>query len=294
MHFLMTGGTGFIGQAFVKHAVKEEHTITILSREKHSPRDSIDFVRELNEIDDNRHIDAIINLAGAPLGDKRWSESYKTELMESRLGTTERLVKFCERLSRRPSVILNASAIGYYGSRGDDVLTESSSAGESFSSRLCREWEECSDKMLWPGTRICSLRLGVVFGRSGGALKQLSQSFRLKVGIQIGRGSQWMSWVHQQDVVRAMMFLLERTDLRGTFNITAPNPVRISDLSAAIATKLPVLFHLRIPGPVIELILGEMATELLLASQRVLPDALSKAGFDFSYQELDCALKEAL
>ena len=294
MHILMTGGTGFIGRAFVKHAIKEGHTITILSRGKRDSCDSIDFVRNLDEIDSKCQIDVIINLAGAPLGEKRWSEAYKIELLESRLGLTERLIKFCKRLSKRPAVILSASAIGYYGSRGDEVLTEVSSAGTSFSSKLCRDWEGLWSNRLHPETRLCCLRFGVVFGRSGGALKQLSQSFRFKVGTQIGTGNQWMSWVHLEDAVRAMIFLLDQKHLTGVFNVTSPNPVIVSELNAAIARRLPVYFHLRIPGKLIQVMLGEMATELLLASQRVMPDTLSKAGFNFAYPELDAALKKEL
>ena len=294
MHILMTGGTGFIGRAFVKHAIKEGHTITILSRAKRDSCDSIDFVRNLDEIDSKCQIDVVINLAGAPLGEKRWSESYKIELLESRLGLTERLIKFCKRLSKRPAVILSASAIGYYGSRGDEVMTEVSSAGTSFSSKLCRDWERLWSNRLHPETRLCCLRFGVVFGRSGGALKQLSQSFRFKVGTQIGTGNQWMSWVHLEDAVRAMIFLIQQKHLIGVFNVTSPNPVIVSELNAAIARRLPVYFHLRIPGKLIQVMLGEMATELLLASQRVIPDTLSKAGFKFAYPELDAALKKEL
>ena len=294
MHFLITGGTGFIGRAFVERAIKEGHTITILSREERDSCDSIEFVRNLDQIDGEAQIDAIINLAGAPLGEKRWSDSYKRELMESRLGITERLIKFCKRLSRRPAVILSASAIGYYGSRGDNVLTEVSSAGTNFSSKLCRDWEALWSSVVYPETRVCCLRFGVVFGRSGGALKQLSQSFRFKVGTQIGTGNQWMSWVHLDDAVRAMIFLINQKHLTGIFNVTSPKPVTVAELNVAIARWLPVYLHLRIPGKLIEAMLGEMATELLLASQRVMPDALSKAGFNFTYPDVNAALKKEL
>ena len=294
MHFLMTGGTGFIGRAFVERAIKEGHTITILSREERDSCDSIEFVRNLDQIDGEAQIDAIINLAGAPLGEKRWSDSYKRELMESRLGMTERVIKFCKRLSRRPAVILSASAIGYYGSRGDNVLTEVSSAGTNFSSKLCRDWEALWSSVVYPETRVCCLRFGVVFGRSGGALKQLSQSFRFKVGTQIGTGNQWMSWVHLDDAVRAMIFLINQKHLTGIFNVTSPKPVTVAELNVAIARWLPVYFHLRIPGKLIEAMLGEMATELLLASQRVMPDALSKAGFNFTYPDVNAALRKEL
>ncbi len=294
MHFLVTGGTGFIGQAFVKHAIKERHTITILSRGKHESCESIEFVRDLEQIADNHHIDAIVNLAGAPLGDKRWSDSYKTQLIESRLETTRRVIKLCDRLMKRPSVILNASAIGYYGSRGDHILTEDSTAGDNFSSKLCQDWEALSNKLGCQDTRVCNLRFGVVFGRSGGALKQLSQSFRFKIGTQIGAGNQWMSWVHLEDAIRAMTFLVEREGLKGTFNITSPYPTKVGKLSTMIGEKLPVIFHLVIPSELVKLIFGEMGTELLLSSQRVLPNALSEAGFNFAYADLNSALTEAL
>ena len=291
MHFLVTGGTGFIGARFVFDAINKGHKVTVLSRNHKASHDSIQYIKHLDLIQDDSRIDAIINLAGASLGERRWTKKYKAEILQSRLEITENLVKLCDRLFMPPSTILNASAIGYYGSRGDEVLDECSSSGESFSSGLCLNWEKLSLQMQSTETRVCLLRFGVVFDGEGGALTQLSQSFRFKIGTQIGSGKQWISWVHLEDVLRAIIFLLEREELEGAFNVTSPNPVRVSELCELISQELPVMFTFAIPGVVTRLMLGEMATELLLSSQRVSPSALTNAGFDFLYGDLNVALK---
>ena len=294
MHVLVTGGTGFIGSALIPRLRGDGHEITVLSRGKHSHDNGIRYVQSLDEIADTATVDAVINLAGASLNGRRWTEAYKREMVESRLETTGAVVGLCRRLARPPSVLVSASAIGYYGDRGEETLDEQSSAGKGFSARLCRDWEAAAREAEASGTRVCLARLGVVFDREGGAFTELSRPFRFGIANWPGGGRQYLSWVHRSDVVAAFAFLLQRDELDGPVNITAPAPLTHRELCAALRRKLTTLPGMPVPGFVLRGLLGEVADELLLAGQKVLPKRLEAAGFQFHYPDIDSALRQLL
>jgi uncharacterized protein (TIGR01777 family) len=290
MHVLVTGGTGFIGSALVPRLRGDGHEITVLSRGAHADGGGVRYVQSLDAIADDASVDAVINLAGASLNGKRWSEAYKREMVASRLDTTVAVVELCRRLSRPPSVLVSASAIGYYGDRGDESLDEESSMGEGFSAELCRDWEAAAREAEALGTRVVLARLGVVFDREGGAFVELSRPFRFGIANWLGSGRQYLSWVHRADVIAAFAFLLEQEALAGPVNITAPGPVTHRALCAALRRKLTTLPGMPVPGLVMRVMLGEVADELLLAGQKVLPKRLEAAGFSFHYPDIDSAV----
>jgi len=294
MRILITGGTGFIGSLLCARLRADGHELLVLSRSTREDAAGMRYLQDLNAIDAVERIDAVINLAGASLAGRRWNAAYKRELIDSRVQTTRALVTLCARLDQAPRVMLSASAVGFYGDRGDEQLDESSPAGEGFSAQLCRDWEQEAEAVRALGTRLCLLRLGVVFDRRGGAFEELVRPFRFGIANWIGDGSQWLSWVHRADVVAACGFLLEHDALDGAFNITAPEPVDNRALCAAIKRYQRTLLTVPMPAPVMRLLLGEMANELLISGQRVLPERLREAGFSFSYPDIDSALAQML
>ena len=294
MHVLVTGGTGFIGSALLPRLLGDGHEVTVLSRAKHVDSGGIRYVQSLDELPSDATLDAVINLAGASLNGKRWTDAYKREMVESRLETTAAVVDLCQRLAHPPSVLVSASAIGFYGDRGDELLDEQSRAGEGFSAELCRDWEAAAREAEPLGIRVCLARLGVVFDREGGAFVELSRPFRFGIANWLGSGRQYLSWVHRADVVSALAFLLEDEALSGPVNITAPAPVTHRELCTALRRKLTTLPGMPVPGFVMRMLLGEVADELLLAGQKVLPRRLEAAGFTFHYRAIDDALGQLL
>ena len=290
MRILLTGGTGFIGSLLLPALRERGHELLVLTRGEHADTDGCRFVRSLDAIPPTQRIDAVINLAGASLAERRWTAAYKREIVDSRLQTTRELVALCGRLEVAPTVLLSGSAIGYYGHHGDEPLTESADGTPGFARQLCSDWEALALQARDLGMRVCLLRLGVVLDSGGGALQQMSGSFRLGVGSWLGSGRQWLSWVHRRDVVRAIVFLLEGGGLQGPFNITAPDPVTGRAFCAALEKHHRTLFSAGVPGPLMRLLVGEMAGELLLNGQRVVPAALEAAGFRFDYPDIERAL----
>lgn len=291
MHYLITGGTGFIGVALTAALAAEGHRITILSRQRRSSSGLTSYVDDLAALPADTVIDCIVNLAGASLAGARWNEAYKREIVDSRIQTTERVVKLIQRLEHKPSVLLSASAIGYYGHHGDEVLDEEGAVAQGFSHDLCRRWEAVARSAEDTGVRVCLLRFGVVLDADGGALQEMARSFRFGVASWLGDGRQWLSWVHREDVISAIRFLEDRADLRGAFNITAPEPVTGRGFCMALKKHFRTWLTVPVPEPVMRLVVGEMADELLLRGQRVVPTRLQDAGFNFAYPGLDRALR---
>jgi uncharacterized protein (TIGR01777 family) len=290
VHILVTGGTGFIGSALLPALRAASHTVTVLSRSPRADSDGLSYVSALEAV--AAPVGAVINLAGASLADRRWSASYKRELRDSRIGTTEALGAWLATQDRAPDVMLSASAIGYYGAGGDEPFDEERGPGQGFAAQLCRDWEQAAHGAAPAQTRLCLLRLGVVFDRDGGAYEQMARPFRLRFGNWIGDGGQWLSWVHRHDVVAAMLFLLERGDVDGAVNITAPEPVTSRGFCAAMQSVHRSVLSMPVPAAVMRLALGEMADELLISGQRVEPRRLLSAGFQFRYPALEEALPE--
>jgi uncharacterized protein (TIGR01777 family) len=290
MHLLITGGTGFIGSALIQSLIADDHQVTILSRSASGNSPSCHYVRTLDDVPPASRIDAVINLAGASLAGKRWNAAYKRELVASRTETTRTLIDYLAQREQRPAVLLSASAIGIYGHRGDRLLDENAAVGSGFAADLCRQWESEAGRAADLGIRTCIMRFGVVLDAGGGALTDMARSFRMGIASWPGTGDQYFSWVHRADVVAAMRFLLQGEQLHGVFNVTAPNPVTHREFGAALRTHFRTLPGMPIPGAALRLLLGEMADELLLNGQRVLPSALDEAGFGFRYPHVESAL----
>lgn len=287
MHVLVTGGTGFIGSALVPTLVADGHQVTVLTRQSLQDSGAVRYVTAIAAVATS--VDAVINLAGASLADKRWSEQYKQELRASRIDFTRALGNALQDAGHKPAVFISGSAIGYYGPRDDTPLDESAPPGNGFAAALCRDWEEAAATAA-AGTRCCVLRLGVVFGEGGGAYQQMARPFRFRVGNWMGDGRQYLSWVHRADVVSAVLFILADEQLTGAFNVTAPQPVTSRGFCDAMQVVYPSLVKFPMPAAVMRVLLGEMADELLRNGQRVIPGRLVAAGFDFRYPELAAAL----
>ena len=234
--------------------------------------------------------DAVIHLSGESIAG-RWTGAKKRRIRDSRVVSTENLARALALAAMKPSVFVAASAIGFYGDRGDEVLTEPSPGGEGFLSDVCREWEAATHAASAAGIRVVNLRTGMVLSRKGGALPQMLLPFRWGLGARIGSGRQWWSWIHMEDLVAAVSNTLENRDLRGALNTVSPNPVSNAEFTQTLAHLLgrPRIFA--VPGFALRFALGEFATEGLLGSARVLPARLSQAGFRFRYPALETALE---
>lgn len=295
MDILITGGTGFIGSVLAESLRARGDSLTILTRDPgHFEAENLRYINELSSIGKEERFDAFINLAGESLAAGRWSEARKAALVESRVGTTRALLALARRLDTPPSVVLSASAIGIYGHQGEDRLAENAIQEDGFSHRLCQAWESEALRFESLGCRVCQLRLGVVLAREGGAMEQMTRSFQFGVGSWVGSGRQWLSWIHRHDVIAAIEFLLEKSELSGPFNLTAPEPVTHRGFCQAVRLVRPVPLALPVPGFVLRLALGEMAEELLLNGQRVIPRRLQEAGFEFHYPSLREAMPDLL
>ncbi len=270
----ITGASGFIGTRLCRRL--SGHEVRAISRRTATLRDAIDGVG------------AVVNLAGEPVS-QRWSEEVKRRIRESRIATTRRVVEAMAAAEKRPSVLVSASAIGYYGSRGDEQLTERSAPGSGFLPEVCVEWEREAQAAAELGVRVVLLRIGIVLGAGGGMLKSVLPAFKAGAGGRLGPGTQWMSWIHADDLVDMIVFALERPGVTGPINGVAPEPVRNVDFTAALAHAVHRPAILPVPKFGLKVLFGEMA-DVILASQRVLPEAAQNAGFRFRHPDLSEAL----
>lgn len=287
MHILITGGTGFIGQKLCQALLALDHELTILVRNKELAQkklgQELHYIQDFAQLDQNTEIDVIINLAGEPIADKRWSQERKKQLRASRIGMTEAIGQLVDRLTQKPKLMISASAIGFYGPQDDQKLDETADPIESFSHSLCRKWEAAARNIESAQTRVIITRFGLVLGNDGGALKKMLLPFKLGLGGKMGTGQQWFSWVHIDDVISALLFLMNKPEVSGTFNFTAPHPVQNHDFAAALARVLKRPAFFSTPGSVLKLVYGEMAEELLLTGQRVIPSHLEQLGYEFKF-----------
>lgn len=294
MHYLITGGSGFIGQRLTASLLADGHQVSILTRtpEKYRNRNAAcRWVGWSDLADAALPVDGVINLAGAAIADKRWSEARKAVLRSSRIELTERLIDTLARNGSRPAVLISGSAVGYYGSELNDLpLNEQAEPQQGFTHALCRDWENAAKTAADAlGARVCLIRTGIVLGQ-GGALAKMLPAFRLGLGGPMGHGRQWMSWIHIDDEVAAIRFLLAQQTLTGPFNLTAPGAVNNATFTQTLGAVLKRPTFMRVPAPVLRLLLGE-ASELLLEGQRVYPEKLLNAGFEFRYSDLEPALR---
>ncbi|NPA92572.1 MAG: TIGR01777 family protein [Chloroflexi bacterium] len=302
MHIVLTGGTGLIGRAFVAHLAPQGHTFTVFTRHpekqpaglppdvqrvKWTPQDPNALARVL------RQADAVVNLMGENIAAGRWNAARKNALYASRVENGRALASALRLAQPRPPVLLQASAVGYYGDRGNDLLDEHAPPGDDFLARLCVDWEASTSSVEGLGMRRVILRTGIVLSREGGALPRMMRPIQWGLGGPLGAGNQWMPWIHIHDQVAAMSFLLTHEEAHGPFNLTAPQPVTNAELTRAIARKLHRPAFLRVPAWALRLAFGEMS-QVLLASQRALPQRLLELGFQFRFPTLDAALDDLL
>lgn len=296
MHILITGGTGFIGSALCKQFKDLGFRVSIITRKltnKTKLDQSIDFITNLNNI--NQYYDVIINLAGEPLNKRRWNEEVKQEIYNSRINTTKEIINYIEKSQVKTKLLISGSAIGYYGNDADKTFTENSTPGDTgFTHKLCNDWEQTALQAIQYGVRVCLIRTGIVLGKNGGALKELMTPFKFGLGAILGNGKQWMPWIHIQDMIEAIMFLINNDNLNGAFNLTAPTPVTNKEFSKQLAKSLERPCFLRLPNMVVKIMFGEMGETLLLNGQKVIPDKLIKSGYKFKFQDLDSALENLI
>lgn len=291
---LVTGGTGFIGSRLMSVLEYLGCKVTILSRSEQGlePTHPTRFVTTLDQLANDESFDVIINLAGEPLAGGRWNASRKQAFIDSRVSTTQKLQALVERLNVKPELLINGSAIGFYGPHGDEFLDEDGAVTAGFSHELCRLWEEAAMAIGAFGVRVCRLRIGVVLGREGGPYQQLSLPFRLGASVGMGSGSQWVSWIHRDDLIGMMLTMMTQPELKGIFNGTAPTPVTNDQLCESLRAHFWTLIRFRMPPPVMKLMLGEMAEEILLTGQRVIPKRSLDAGYHFFFPTLDEAIQD--
>ena len=305
MRYLITGGTGFIGSALCRRWLARGDDVAVVSRSPESvigrislpgqpggedgtaPASRLRAVGSAAEL--TEPVDAIVNLAGASIAGGPWTASRRKVLRKSRLGVTEQIVDDLRRREIRPKVLVSASAVGIYGDRGDHVLTESSDPGEGFLADLCREWEAAALAAQELGVQVCVPRFGLVLGASGGLLDVLRRVYKLGLGGRLGSGRQWMPWIHRDDLLDAIEFLISEP-ISGPVNLTAPQPVRQATFSRELASALERPAFWWIPAGALRLTLGEMASTVL-SSERAVPERLEEAGFRFRHTELGPVLR---
>lgn len=296
MHILITGGTGFIGQAFI-NTFQADYDFTVLTRDVANAQHifsginhgHITFISQLSELANSIHIDAVINLAGSPIMDKMWSDKHKHVLESSRWELTQQLVDLISTKTLSPNVFISGSAIGVYGRQGDTIIDETHTEHyPEYASHLCEHWEEIA-RTACPLTRTVILRTGIVLDKNKGALQKMAWPFKLGLGGPIGKGEQYMSWIHITDMVAAINYLLTNDDLHGSFNLTAPNPVTNREFSNQLAVCFGKKARFTAPTLLLRMLLGERA-DLIIYGQRVLPQRLIEAGFTFHSDSLAQAL----
>lgn len=298
---LITGATGFIGHHLVRRRLAAGDHVIALSRNASHARATLDaagngrveVVTDLQQIADDRRIDAIVNLAGERILGMPWTAARRRKLLGSRLDTTRSIVQRVARLRHKPQVLVSASAIGYYGIHGDEPLNEDAAPQPIFQSQLCQQWEQAAQQAESLGLRVVRLRIGVVLGRDGGALPQLAGPVRFGLGAVLGDGRSYNSWIHLEDLLGLIEFAIATPALRGAVNATSPRPATHAETQRTLAQVLRRPLWLRAPAFLLRGLLGEMS-QLLLDGQRVLPAQALAAGFQFSHPELRAALQDLL
>ncbi len=296
-NILITGGTGFLGRALVADWLEQGDQVTVLTRKPLAATrllgTKVNAVSDLHMLPAGIRFDAVVNLAGEPIFSGRWTDARKERLRDSRIFLTEQLVGYIDTLTAKPEVLISGSAVGFYGDQGNTVLTENSPGKASFSQQLCADWENAARQAENFGIRVCLIRTGLVLDNGGGLLQKMLPAFRLGLGGRLGDGRQWMSWIHRRDWLAVVHTLLNNPDLQGAFNATAPQPVTNQEFSDSLAKHLRRPALLPMPAEFLKLVFGEMS-ELMLGSQRVIPERLQSEGFPFQFPNLDSALQEIL
>jgi uncharacterized protein (TIGR01777 family) len=295
-HILLTGGTGLLGKKLTQLLLDKGHTVSHLSRKPDNNPQVKTYIWDVakGQIDEHciTDVDTIVHLAGASVADERWSDKRKKEIIESRTKSIGLIYQLLKRKGHQVKSVVSASATGYYGNRGDELLTEESAPGTDFLASCCLQWEHAVDAGESLGLRILKLRTGVVMAAEGGALNKLAAPVKFGFGAPLGNGKQWIPWIHEQDVIDMYLFGIEQEDLSGVYNMVAPNPVTNKQLTKVVAKQLHrPLWLPKVPAFVLELALGEMSI-IVLGGDKVSAQKIEEAGFKFNYPTLTWALKE--
>ncbi|MFC2107410.1 TIGR01777 family oxidoreductase [Bacteroidota bacterium] len=303
MRILISGATGFIGKPLVDKLLKNGHHITALSHNVENANKTFPAKIEILSLDVNnpeslhfriKDFDAIINLSGANLSVKPWTKKFKELILSSRVDTTNYLVNAILKSEKKPKIFLQGSAIGIYGNRGDKEINESESCGTGFLADVVKAWEEAAKPLLSTDIRLSFLRTGVVIGKGGGIMSKLELPFKIFAGGHFGDGKQWHSWIHLEDEINAIIHILENNKSSGIYNLTAPNPLQLKDFLKEYGKVLNRPSWLPIPSFALKAFMGERAQELLLVSQKVIPERLLNEGFKFSYPEVSEAFRQII
>jgi uncharacterized protein (TIGR01777 family) len=296
MKVVVTGASGFIGMALVGSLRADGHDVVRLVRRAPSGADEARWDPASGTVGETvlDGADAVVNLAGPGIGDKRLTPSYKAEVRNSRIDATTTIAKAVADRNDTVKVLVSASAVGWYGDRGDDVLTESEPAGTDFLAELVRDWEAATASATDAGVRVVMTRTGIVLGRGGGALGRMLPIFKAGLGGRLGSGKQWVSWISLDDEVAAIRFAIDHPSLAGPVNLTAPHPVTNREQTAALGHALHRPAVAAVPRTALRIALGEFADLGVLASQRALPQRLQDAGFAFQHPTIDAALAAAV
>ncbi len=300
MKVVLAGGSGFIGRHLTEELISRGHRVVILSRDPARHRSKLPAGAEMAAWQPHEGriesgildaADAVINLAGESIGAGRFTRARKHRILESRLAATRTIVRELKKSAAEKKILLNASAVGYYGTRGDEPVTETDAPGSDFLAQVCTVWEKAAQEAEPHVQRLCILRIGVVLGRDGGALPKMALPFRLFLGGRLGHGRQWMPWIHIRDLVNAVVFLLEQKTASGPFNLVAPEPVTNAEWTQTLARVLHRPAWFPVPAFVLKLALGEAAI-LALEGQRALPTRLQQLQFRFQFPRLQPALED--
>ena len=305
MKVAIAGATGFVGSRLVERLHSEGHSVLVLARDSerarrvfpasaypnleivaYTPAESGDWQNSI------AGCDGVVNLAGVPIAEERWTAARQQAILDSRKLTTAKLAEAIANANPKPSVLVSASAIGYYGTSETAEFDENSPAGDDFLATVCKDWESAAQPVKNAGTRLAILRLGIVLGK-GGALAKMLPPFKLFAGGPIGTGKQWFSWIHRDDVVNLILYALQNPQIEGVLNATAPNPVRMNELCQTLGAVLQRPSWLPVPGFALELLLGDGA-KVVLEGQKVLPKRTLASGFQYQYPNLKSALEEIL
>ncbi|MBD1926167.1 TIGR01777 family protein [Trichocoleus sp. FACHB-90] len=299
MKVAIAGGTGFVGSRLVERLLAEGHQVLILTRNPASvkPAPNVEVVAyNLKESGAWQQsisgCDAVVNLAGEPIAEKRWTPEHKQEIINSRKIGTQKIVEAISKANPKPSVLVSASAIGYYGTSETATFEEGSPSGNDFLAQVCQEWEAEAQKVKDTGTRLVIVRIGIVLAM-GGAIGKMIPPFKMFAGGPIGTGKQWFSWIHRDDLVDLILFALKQKEVEGVLNATAPNPVRMNEVSQTLGEVLNRPSWLPVPAFALEVLLGDGA-QVVLEGQQVLPKRTITQGFDYQYPTLKQALEEFL
>lgn len=296
MKILISGASGLVGKTLIPELEKDGHEILTLVRKDAKNTNEVEWnpEKEIKEISKLEGVECVIHLAGENVGEGRWTEEKKKRILDSRVVGTKVLCDALLKLNKLPKTFISASAIGIYGNRGEEILTEESAFGEDFLAHVCIEWEKASGRLKETNIRLVHARIGVILSKKGGALEKILTPFKFGIGGKMGKGNQFMSWIAMDDVIEIIKLLISDEQISGAVNLTAPNPVTNAEFTEIIGNVLSKPTFFTVPKFALNIAFGEMADMTVLTSQRIIPKRLQNARYEFLYPTLEPALKHLL